>query len=165
MREQEEIMKVFFSGMINGWANPEAKKSLVSSIPGAKMISFKYGRSFKFVDVYITNPESRVSTGFTFIYRFSAKKLVPVWTMSYWGTYPKEIAQFVKKALMSAYQDKVFCGGRGPGTFIDNQKGLIYINDTSPGCTFENFSGMEKVISMVTGKILGFHRFRGQILT
>jgi len=127
------IEKCFFEGMRRGWASGAPAKA---NFPfnGAKGYEFhplivgeldRHLHYMTLFDYFFTNQESRTSYGTTVILYLGN----PVWVMNYGGWYRKEAVPIVKKALMAAYKENLFCGGRGiNGFFCDECLDLEYEN-------------------------------------
>ena len=149
------IEGIFFDAMLEGYANPKAEKAPFPGLPGSKSITYKDG-DFTVIDCYFVREGSDASHGFTLI----TFKDVPIWIMRYGGWYKKEVIPFLKSALMAAYRERQFFGGRGPIQFMNEEKTLVYQNsgDLYP---FSNFHSSEQIRSIVDGKLLGFHECSG----
>lgn len=157
-RELHEIETVFFDAMLEGWANPNAKKIQIPGLPGSKGIVYRSGL-FVAVDCYFAPKGSKKSSGFTLITYDNA----PVWIMHYGGWYLKEAIPFLKSALMEAYSARKFFGGRGPVIFEDENKLYRYENFIELN-HFPDSRGWEKVTRLSDGKIVGSHNYNGMLL-
>ncbi|HBT74668.1 TPA: hypothetical protein DEB29_01520 [Candidatus Wolfebacteria bacterium] len=86
---------------------------------------------------------------------------MPVWGMSYGGSYPKEVIPLLKDALGAAYVCHFFNGGRGPKAHT--RIGMRYENVVEPGGNFVQFKGREEIRfdHDQAGEVLGFHEYFG----
>ncbi len=151
----DEIQRVFFKGMAEGWAQ-NMEKVAVPGLPGYKKITHVFG-DYEVTDCYCVNQSSKKSTGFTTI----AFQNDPVWVMHYGGWYPKHVIPFLKTCLQKAYVDeKCFHGGRGPELVLGEQ--FKYVNWIGRN-HFHDFEGEEKVIDLDDNE-LGSHWYRGMSL-
>ena len=89
--------------------------------------------------------------------------MLPVWNMSYEGSYPKEVIPFLMEALSQAYQEKKFLGGRGPVHYHNLMYAYSNIIDRGD---FACFSGVEAIQPLLadSGRTIGSHRYWGQAL-
>ncbi|MEK7512677.1 MAG: DUF5680 domain-containing protein [Patescibacteria group bacterium] len=141
--------------MLEGWANPNVKKESIPRLPGSKAIFFKQD-GFTVLDCYFKNGIQ--SMGDTIIWH----KKEPVWKMSYGGSYSPEVIPFLKEALLKAYRERSFVGGRGPSFF--EGEGYVYVNQMLRN-DFTSFLGEERVYSrQEAGKVVGHHAYWGRIL-
>lgn len=155
------IKTAFFDAMVHGYADPNTKKAPVPGLPGSKSIMYQSGE-FVVMDCYFVREGSNVSSGFTLI----TKDGIPVWVMHYGGWYEKEAIPFLKSALMAAYQEGEFFGGRGPVEFMDKKEVFIYKNAGSFGdSSFSDFRGSEKIFELHTGRTFGTHEYFGGLFT
>lgn len=152
-----EVSKVFFEAMLNGWVNPNATKGTMAQLPGSKLLVFKKGEH-TVKDFYVSNEAALTSMGNTIIW----KGKTPFWMMSYGGHYPKYIIPFLKKALLAAYSEGQFFGGRGPEFYEDDMH--VYINTVMKN-DFGQFLGEEKVIEKTGRRLIGWHHYWGMALT
>ncbi|OGN10289.1 MAG: hypothetical protein A3J46_00645 [Candidatus Yanofskybacteria bacterium RIFCSPHIGHO2_02_FULL_41_11] len=160
----EKAEAFFFDAARWGWASGQA-------YPTVKETQFMKEKSwrhegvgtfwgFVFEDTYRTFEGSRVSEG--------QKKISymdrPIWYMNYGGWYDKEVIPFLKEALMEAYVQEAFCGGRGQPSFTSNEKypGLLYVNPRH-NYSFRLLRGIESVTDPF-GKLRGTHDFFGGLL-
>ncbi len=148
-----------------------------SSRDGYKEYSFTEG-PLHFVDRWSSTPWSDVSSGATTIFldvELPAFKrpleTVPIWTMSYAGSYTKEARRCLKGALRAAYQNPSvgFWGCRGVGGYED--EGLRYANTLirewnlrygNPEPSFRHFTGVEEVYDTAKDVMLGSHQYFGR---
>lgn len=155
----EQIETFFFEGMREGWA-VSASKTAIPELPGSKCITYRRGK-FSLKDYYFVSPDSDNSYGTTLIW--VAEK--PVWIMHYGGFYVKRAIPIMKAALISAYNQNLFIGGRGPKKFRILGNPMRYNNHTpNHSKKFEAFSGYEEVYEVLESKnekLLGEHHFFG----
>jgi len=153
----EEMEKAFLDGMARGWAGG-AKSVRSIEFSGLEVIKVESGK-FLITDAFYFN-EVGHGFGFTIIAHTKIGLGVPLWRMNYEGTYPKSVSDFLKESLRYTYLDETFFGGRGISGYKKND--LVYKNDPvlKP---FENFRGMERIVS-VSGLELGWHHYRGKSL-
>jgi len=139
----EMIERVFWLGACRGYASEKpAKKTFFPLLPGWKGFDFQYGR-FVYRDTYTAFPLNDSSSGSTTIWFDQT----PVWTMSYGGCYKKKAIPFLKLALLSAIEKKVFLGGRGECYFVDkNYPSFYYHNQPHTDLGFVEFSGREEIL-------------------
>lgn len=156
MSKLKEAQDFFFFAMQRGWAS-DAPKQKDDRRPGYKFIRATE-HLWVLEDSYYVDLKSMKSAGTTNIW-YDDRLL---WVMNYGGWYDKEAAAFVKKALLYAYELKIFFGGRGaPGFKKDN---LYYCNDVDKNKNkFDDFFGREEVLDS-SGKIRGYHRYSGMSL-
>lgn len=76
--------------------------------------------------------------------------------MQYGGYYQKG---FLKRALMAAYSQRKWFGGRGPASFTE--EGLTYLNNFKL-TRFENWEGKETVFRK--SESLGWHKYSSMIM-
>lgn len=97
-------------------------ENTIHDLPASKVYGFKRGE-YLYLDTYYANGEW--SGGQTLIY----VDRNPAWLMQYHGWCKDDneaILTFLKKALMFAYQHRMFIGGRGPYEFFED--GFTYLN-------------------------------------
>lgn len=155
----DEIQKIFWEVMRNGWANKNVQKQTNPLFPGYKFIPYRSGK-FYALDFYGTNPISNKSEGGIKIWFDD----FPVWIMNYGGIYPEHVIPFLKLALLANIETKCFIGGRGPKSFVhkDYPK-LSYINIVPlEGNHFHNFHGTECICE--NGQFIGQHYCQGNAL-
>jgi hypothetical protein len=160
--EREEILRAaqscFFAAMQVGWA-AGAKGTIVPRMPGYKEVEYEGYAGFLVIDRYCVSSAGK-SAGTTTIW-FGDD---PVWFMSYGGFYPKEVVPFLKRALMSSYNQCEFVGGRGPVFYGDdsNYPGLSYRNVVEKGSDFCScFRGDEHILGC---ECLAWHSYWGRAL-
>ena len=153
------IRKVFFLAMMDGYVNKNVKKGKLTRLPGSRLITFEHNENdlnFCVNDLYFVRKSSEFSSGITTI----SLDGEPVWIMNYGGKYHKTVISFLKESLKHSYALGYFKGGRGPSFYRESN--LSYYNN----CTgsFRLFSGEEKIVSNVTGKVLGYHKYFGNLM-
>ena len=159
-----EMGDVFFEGMNTGYAN-NAKKGVITELPGFKLIPPYIRGPWKVTDGYHVTLLSSVSGGTTIIsYEIghtSTKLEVPVWMMQYFGQYDKAAIPCLKIALRTAYEERRFYAGRGPHFF--QYEGFTYHNWIEEGeHRFDGiFFGAREEIRDQDGIIRGIHQIQG----
>ena len=152
----EEAEQVYLRFMAQGWASG-AEPLELDGRPG---FMFKQG-AFTFFDQWEVNQDSGRSAGTTSIYYRGQL----IWIMFYGGYYSSEASKLVKQALLKAYQDCRFIGGRGPTCFVHEELShLEYFNQIDLSFKgFICFSGRERVIdrSQPSNPEIGFHKYMG----
>ncbi len=151
----DEIQKVFFDAMANGWAQGVQEIS-ISEFPGTKAIPFVSG-DFRVLDCYTVTPYSNKSTGTITIWHQNQ----PVWVMHYGGWYVVQAIPFLKSCLHQAYVKRRFYGGRGPSYVQDTE--FIYLNTVDRNY-FEDFAGTERILDTRRRWHFGYHWYRGMWL-
>lgn len=149
-----QIQDVFFDAMLEGYVG-KPNKSWNPGLPGSKVIEYRR-ESWLVVDSYIVSEKSPYSGGTTYIYYDG----VPVWMMQYFGFYDGCAIPTLKAALREAYEERIFFGGRGPRTFLQDVH--TYRNSTRSN-DFKSFSGREE-IENVDAEFCGFHQYQGGLL-
>ena len=161
----EMIEKVFFMAMNEGWANGKILTKKIPSLPGYKGIPFiTKCKQFKVLDAFTKVHTNGISSGFTTIWYVTMFKEIPVWTMSYGGSYPKEVIPFLKLALMENYSKNIFNGGRGLPEFVHKKyPKLTYNNCDEELCGFSHFSEFKgyECISDEYDEYVGHHHYQG----
>lgn len=147
----DEVQTFFFRAMREGYAKNDSTK-IVTDSTGWKKFVFQDG-SWNLIDSWIVG--GGYSSGTTLIF-FNK---VPVWQMHYGGKYSEECISCLKKALLKAYQDNLFCGCRGPLNFED--QGWSYQNLVNRGSVFQFFSGRESITWGDSGEAYGWHQYSG----
>ncbi len=152
-----EMTRAFFlSSMAGGWA-ANGPTSLVPGKPGCMQYVCGEGDWF-LIDEWCVNPDTGQSAGMTTVW-FRGK---PVWNMVYGGYYPESVVPVVRRALLAAYREGLFNGGRGVARFEWNS--MVYLNSAQSRC-FHDFHGREEVYSQDTsGKCLGWLWYMGKSL-
>lgn len=159
-----EIMAFFFRAMVNGYADPNRKKTGIPQLPGYKLVYFDEGK-FVLVDMWHTTPGSKISSGTTTIWYNG----IVVWVMHYGGWYEESVIPFLKRALMRNYEQAFFLGGRGPDRLEGEDHALAYFNKVEKS-GFADFKGQEEIISMSQrsgfplGQKLGQHDYFGMLM-
>lgn len=151
------LREFFFDGMQQGWA-AKGEKTTIPQLPGAKAITYRDG-NLCLVDYYFADKRTGRSAGSTVIW-FRDE---PAWIMHYGGYYPKGVIPFLKAALNSAYQDRIFYGGRGPVVFKEKEGPLVYFNGGALD-DFARFKGREEILRAGEIRRLGWHEFCGMAL-
>lgn len=152
----KKVEEFFFKAMIEGWAGNGKK---VNIFPGFKSFVISDGKGFQLCDNYCVNKESKKSVGTTLILVDN----VPVWTMNYRGFYEDWAIDFLKHALLKAYETGNFVGGRGPENYHPGGE-LFYINNVVEN-NFSGFYGYETIIGYGDNdKVGGYHRYAGMSL-
>lgn len=161
-----EAQAFFFEAMRNGYA------ANVEKIGLPHMDSYKgipYGSrdgSMYLIDAYCVNAEHKrapYSAGTTTI----VWRGRPIWWMSYAGWYYKEVIPFLRKALLQAYADDAFVGGRGPNKYVfESRNGRWEYLNTPASNDFGNFEGKETITQFFTENPFkaGEHRYWGVAL-
>lgn len=160
-----KLQQFFFEAAAVTYASGEKAKPL-PELAGAKHYWYQpAGSPLCYADVFFVNGES--SGGQTVIYEHAK----PVWIMQYHGWCKDddpEVLTFLKKALLRAYLDKKFYGGRGEPGFaeIGKQDGLIYDNFAAPPHHgFTDFQGRERIWCKGRRDTeLFWHRYQGLLL-
>jgi len=154
------VKQFFFQGMLNGYANPEAKtyknlELLFPKIPIPAPISDGFllrgskgtfysevidGDDYLLIDVWFSNKNSDFSGGMTLI---SIDNQI-VWMMNYGGHFTNEAIPTLKLALKTAYEKKLFWGGRGPDKILN---GEFWYTNYLVNNDFGSFSGRENIYS------------------
>lgn len=151
----EKIQAFFFNAMLHGWASG-AEAGEVIDMPGYEAIPFREG-DLSLLDCYCMNPSSGKSAGTTTIWYQDT----PVWFMSYGGHYEEAAILCLKHALLKAYQEGLFLGGRGVNSF---QEGSLSYNNEAHAPNFVTFSGREAVFDVQANISLGYHQYWGMSL-
>jgi hypothetical protein len=149
------LKKVFFAGMLEGFAGEAKRPSTIRQLPGSQLITLKV-KDVIFTDCWHTSPLSNMSFGTIILGRPD-----PVWMMQYWGMYPDRVIPLLKDALQRAHLDQRFVGGRGPLTYQNGD--YIYVNTPTTN-DFESFAGKEVIVHVDSGSLVGWHEYRGMML-
>lgn len=163
-----EARDFFFEAMRKGYAGG-AEKTSIPGLPGIEAIPYKFDGKGYIVDFYLMDwyaaPEGSLkSAGSTMIWY----KDQPVWVMHYGGFYQNKAIPFLKEALFTAYQRRMFYGGRGQSFYLNPEWEMGYINRLASGDffpmdieAFESFEGREEIFDLQTSESLGWHRYWG----
>jgi hypothetical protein len=148
----EGAKKAFFAAMVNGYAGGKD----MNGVP------FEVG-DYVVIDKWWKTGIPGHSMGTTIIYYKHGLRMLPVWNMSYEGSYPKEVIPFLLEALSQTYQAGIFLGGRGPTHYHNTV--YAYNNIIDKG-DFSCFSGVEAIqpLQVAGGRTLGAHRYWGTSL-
>ncbi|MDD4804070.1 MAG: DUF5680 domain-containing protein [Candidatus Pacebacteria bacterium] len=156
-----EARIIFFKALLAGYAGKSDKKDprltkTISMFGFEKTNTYRYG-NFIVVDRWTVSDHSNISSGTTVILFVE----VPVWIMTYSGSYPKNVIPFLKEALSEQYKTGEFRGGRGPYRWVSEK--FLYRNNVHENevNNFSCFSGHEEIVDQKTGKVLGFHEYSG----
>jgi hypothetical protein len=79
--------------------------------------------------------------------------------MQYVGYYNKEAIAFLKQALMAAYSQRSWFGGRGPASYVG--EGMSYLNNISLS-GFEKSEGRETIFRK--SESLGWHKYSSMLM-
>ncbi len=169
----EEVMDCFFQGGIAGYAsggryNPSLDET------GGKVFTLRTDKLI-YSDSYVSNgPQSGGMTIISLLpedrrhFPLHGKK-IPLWLMQYVGeelSSDKKAIEVVKEALLDAYNQHIFCGGRGQETYPFSKTGwneMNYYNKVNAKYNnFMNFSGKETVEDR--GNIIFYHTYSGKLL-
>ncbi|TAL19151.1 hypothetical protein EPN90_04220 [Patescibacteria group bacterium] len=84
----------------------------------------------------------------------------PVWGMHYrgWRKDDERVIPFLRQALLSAYEEEIWVGGRGPTHFTSD--GLEYHN-LPANLDFADFSGEETILDPRNEAVLLWHGYAG----
>ncbi len=158
--EPEEVMEFYFKAMMSGYIN-EILPIPVADHPGYWLFTFvDRKRRLIFEDRWFEVPNSRFTTGTTTIYYMDNGNKIPIWIMTYHGDYHEEALPLLKEALKSAFEEKLFIGGRGKSGVKSDS--MVYENYPDARHSFTHFSGLEQITSY--GKSLGRHYYEGHWL-
>lgn len=148
----KEVEEFFLKAMAKGWA-AGAKPTSSPDMPGYKYISFREG-DFSLIDQYSFNKTNSRGAGSIIVWF----KGTPVWVMHYRGIYSKKTMSFLKQALLNAYTQARFFGGRG--SLILKENSLLYINRPELS-EFAEFKGREEIIDVNTREVLSWDEYWG----
>ncbi|MFH1749569.1 MAG: hypothetical protein ABH837_01580 [bacterium] len=154
----EQLKEVFFEGNLLGWPTGKGLEKTSPDLPGWKIIKVPVG-DFIFLDRYTVGSDG-FSNGFIEIRNGETNQLF--WMMMFGGWYIKQAIQVVKPALIDAYKERQFIGGRGPRFFKAGH--IIYENRVHNGGSFEKFRGVEEVFDQKGTQPLGFHWYSGGLM-
>ncbi len=152
----KEVEDFFFSAMATGSWAAGGKATTISDLPGFKVIPVRQG-DFYLLDYYSLTPGSRRSAGSVTIWWQG----IPVWIMHFGGEYPREAIHLVKTALMEAYTNRLFMGGRGVTSLSDP---IFAYTNVPRKRDFADFAGREFVRLLATGEQVGWHNYWGMSL-
>lgn len=138
---KQEVLDFFFEAGTKTYAGGMTKTS-IKELPGSRVLV--YARPpYRYVDCYFSVGER--SFGQTGIWH-EALPSGPVWGMQYWGwCKDKRAIPFLKRALLAAYEERIFLGGRGPKHFSVGNEALEYQNYLSRPGNFSDSEGEEKI--------------------
>lgn len=163
----QKLQDFFFEAAAQTYAGNAGTRNTLLEIPGSQR--YRYLRSnLLYLDTYLATGE--YSAGQTVICVSNR----PAWIMQYQGWCKDdnpETLQFLKKALLCAYQEKAFHGGRGPRHFCqENINNLHYENvyTAPPPQCFSSFQGRERIWQYETHlkppTQLFYHTYQGRLL-
>jgi hypothetical protein len=121
--------------------------------PNRTKIIVAVGRVYEVTNDWYTTPHSHRIEGWTLIFYRGA----PVWSMKYGGSYPPEVKDFVRQALLACYNTDNFHGGRGPISYKDRN----FCYECTVTGDFNLFEGHEKVVDEGLGVCCGKFTFTG----
>lgn len=157
--EVERLKKFFFEAALVTYASGiKAEKQ-----PGGyRSYSYRKG-TLKYIDRYNIGGQS--SFGQTVI----SDRNDAVWVMQYHGwckNDSREVLSFLKQALITAYQEKQFNGGRGPSLFHSEGAEMTYYNrsKSQSGTHFTRFTGYEHIVNFNHQEIVFWHHYQGYLL-
>lgn len=159
----KQAKNAFIKAMLAGYISDSADKKVIriSSRNGAEQMFTYEDEEMKVVDHRLIAQTSRFFVGTTTVFIDD----VPIWWMSFGGRYPKEITDFLKRALKAQYESGSFRGGRGSIRYSDNE--FTYSNTLdgieNSDLSLENFSGREEITDK-DGNVLGFLNYSGMSL-
>jgi hypothetical protein len=152
------LKDAFFAAMQNGYAKGAVEKTTIQELPCSKVITYRHG-IYVVRDVYQVTTNSDASFGTTVI----SVEDNPLWMMQYQGHYRKGDIPFLKRALMKAYAENRFVGGRGPESYAEDK--LAYRNNLgSESDNFTHFRGREEIWEVDTAECVGWHEYQGMLL-
>ncbi len=160
----KRVKNFFFECMVKGWASGAEAELFSFGYKGYQFREEKENSKLVLMDAYCVGDDGN-SSGFTSI-RYDESPVL--WTMYYLGEYSKEAIPILKEALLKAYQDRKFYGGRGIN--LDDGK-YEYCNDIgaySQKDPFLFFQGKERIEEISIGAlepdIKGWHEYMGKVL-
>ncbi|MDP1706726.1 MAG: hypothetical protein Q8L36_02800 [bacterium] len=154
------VQDFFFRAMMQGWTVEG------SVIKPPDMLGYKLARfeedNLRLTDLWCTGGGGEKSAGTTTIF-FGE---IPIWVMQYNGWYHEEAIPTVRASLMSAYQGRIFLGGRGRISFSIPESPHIEYRNRVDFNDFERFVGAECVWDKRGSeeKKIGVHRYNGMSL-
>jgi hypothetical protein len=122
---------------------------------------------YKVVDQWDVTLDTGCFGGRTVIYCLATTLWVPVWQMNYQGSYPLEVVPLVESALVRAYSQRQFFGGRGEtGHWVSGNSALApYVYRNGHAGNFKNFTGRETVAaSEDLEKVFGYCQYMGKAM-
>lgn len=171
--EIEVIKQFFFRGMLDGYVNPNSIKfrdlrvvfpTVHFWMPDSECTFYcknVEGKKLQLVDLWFSRGDSDFNGGMTVIWVNDE----PIWMMNYGGWYRKDAIPVLKMALKTAYEQKLFHGGRGPHEFRVGD--YTYSNDPDHS-GFEEFCGHEDAYKdsqiVPAAYWLGHHDYHGFLL-
>ncbi len=93
--------------------------------------------------------------------------IVPVWTMQYRGFATEAAAPIMREALLGAYRNKIFHGGRGEEVYRPTASSPLYTNQVSskePIDQFWSCTGVEQVHFTICSDDFGFRKVSTKLL-
>ncbi len=158
---QQEVLDFFFEAGMATYAG-NMPKGTIGELSGSKV--FRYERPpYRYVDCYFSVGEN--SFGQIGIWH-EALPAGPIWGMQYRGRCKdKRVIPFLKRALLAAYEKRIFWGGRGPLEFTLEGESLMYQNLLRPDSNFTDFAGGENIFELGgSARTLFYHDFNGLAL-
>jgi len=174
------LKEFFFAGMSAGWAG---------GMPPQKVTSETLGKHYDYVvgSLWLSDEFSgnRFGVGFEgstrLLYYADNNEWQLLWVMHYVGFTDKDADDFLRQALMANYSNEIFCGGRGPAEFTNDDRRFLYhnkayngrIHDSTPrkergkdlGEDFAAFNGFEEIVERNNTAIRrGWCEYHGHLL-
>jgi len=151
----EKLEALFFKAAIKR-QNGELEEIHDANFPGSNLHMYQEG-NLRYV--HLQSRGETTGWGTQFIYEGDNLR----WYMDSRGACKsKESADFLKLALLEAYQRGEFLAGRGPDGFTAPRfSGFIYFSEVASGSSFIKFSCGEKILK--DGKDEGIHMVSGRI--
>jgi len=156
-----EMEDIFFKAMNTGYANNSQKETFADI---GKMVDFTDG-SWSVIDGYLVTPLGPRSGGLMAM----SYEGIPVWLLQYAGQYEEEAIPCLKAALIAAYSEKKFFGGRGPeqftldGLVYQNEVDRAYRQDFKKSNFFKGYESIRTAIG-VPQRCLGWHSYQGMMM-
>ncbi|MBI4708752.1 MAG: hypothetical protein HY764_00930 [Candidatus Portnoybacteria bacterium] len=159
-----QLKDFFFKASISTYASGASPEAL-EELPNAERYfwcDYADGKRYEYRDTYFSVGNGR-SFGFTII-SFD-KELV--WWMRYGGQCiekyvdEQKTTAFLKKALLKAYKEKLFLGGRGEIKYVEGN--LIYRNLVGTS-EFESFKGREIITRISSPELVFYHDYEGGVV-
>lgn len=153
---QQEVLDFLFEAGAKTYAGGMARTT-IPELPGSRVLAYERP-PYRYVDCYFSVGEN--SFGQAGIWH-EALPAGPVWGMQYRGwCKDKRAIPLLKRALLYAYEHRIFLGGRGPLRFSNDEEGSVYRNYPSRPGSFEDSEGEEEIrVSAPGGKILFHHDY------